>query len=103
MKHRAKDSLDSDGVRIIIRNESQDLAIEVANIVDDAVAANFDFDESLASGGVGMGMVQSLMPPEGAELKYQQIESYVQATLILHPPVILNMYSSEINVLEAIS
>jgi len=103
MKHRAKDSLDSDGVRIIIRNENKDLAIEVANIVDAEIAANFDFDESLASGGVGMGMVQSLMPPEGAELQYQQIESYIKATLILHPPVILNMYTSEMNVLEAIS
>ena len=102
MKHRSKEALDSDGVRIVINNKGSNLTIEVANKVS-ASSNPFDFDKSLASGGVGMGMVQSLMPPEGAKLEYQQIDDYVQATLTLQPPVILNMYSSEMNLLEAIS
>ena len=63
----------------------------------------FNFDESLTSGGVGLGMVQSLMPPEGAVLDYQQVDNYLKATLILQPPVILNMFASDINILEAVS
>ena len=57
----------------------------------------------MKSGGVGLGMVQSLMPPEGADLEYKQDGMYVKAILNLKPPVILNMYASEMNVLEAVS
>ena len=102
MKHRAKEAVDSDGVRIVIDNEGSDLTVVVANKIS-VSAEPFDFDKSLSNGGVGMGMVQSLMPPEGATLKYQQIDNYVQATITLQPPVILNMLASEMNLLEAIS
>ncbi|MEM7400728.1 MAG: PAS domain S-box protein [Pseudomonadota bacterium] len=102
MKHRSEDAMNSDDVRVVVRDQGESIEIEIANKVSitDQV---FNFDESLQSGGVGMGMVQSLMPPEGAELEYQQIDEYVQATLILYAPVILNMFTSEMNVLEAIS
>ena len=103
MKHRAPDAVDSDGVRIIIENEGSNLTIEVANVMENAVSKKFNFDESLTSGGVGLGMIQSLMPPEGAELNYQQVGNYLKATLILQPPVILNTFASEMNILEAIS
>lgn len=102
MKHRAEEAVDSDGMRVIISNQGTNLSIEVANKINELSAA-FDFDKSVSSGGVGMGMMQSLMPPDGAKLEYQQIDSYVQATLTLQPPVILNVYSSEFNLLEAIS
>lgn len=102
MKHRAPDALDSDGVRIILQNEESNLTIEIANVIENAEINKFEFDESLKSGGVGLGMVQSLMPPEGADLEYRQDGNYVRAILSLRPPVILNMYASEMNVLEAI-
>ena len=102
MKHRADDATDSDGVRIILRDQNDSLEIEIANKISftDEI---FDVDKSMQSGGVGMGMVHSLMPPEGAALDYAQVEGYVLATLTLHSPVILNMRASEMNVLEAIS
>ncbi|QMU60540.1 MAG: PAS domain S-box protein [Gammaproteobacteria bacterium] len=103
MKHRSSYAVDSDGVRIIIDNEESKLIIQVANKINYAAGEFFSFEESLNSGGVGMGMIQSLMPPEGAELEYEQEGDYVKATLTLHPPVILNMYASEMNVLEAVS
>ncbi len=102
MKHRAPDAVDSDGVRIILNNEDTNLTIEVANVIENAEFNEFNFEASLESGGVGMGMVQSLMPPVGAELEYRQDGSYVKAILVLQPPVILNMYASEMNVLEAV-
>ena len=101
MKHRADDATDSDGVRIVARDQDESIVIDIANKIN--AIDSFDFDKSMQSGGVGMGMVQSLMPPEGAKLEYQQVEDYVQATLTLHAPVILNMFASEMNVLEAIS
>jgi PAS domain S-box-containing protein len=103
MKHRSPDAIDSDGVRIILRNEASNLTIEIANIIENAELYEFNFDESMKSGGVGLGMVQSLMPPEGADLEYKQDGMYVKAILNLKPPVILNMYASEMNVLEAVS
>jgi len=103
MKHRDPDSADSDGLRIVLNNDESTMTIEVANAVNTDEVTPFDFDHSLNSGGVGLGMVQSLMPPEGASLNYQQIDGFVVATLTLHPPVILNIFASEMNVLEAIS
>ena len=102
MKHRAVDATDSDGVRIVMRDQDESIVIEIANKIA-CTEEKFDVDKSMQSGGVGMGMVQSLMPPEGAELEYQQKEDYVLAVLTLHAPVILNMYTSEMNILEAIS
>ncbi len=102
MKHRADDATDSDGVRISIRDRGESVVIEIANKVE-GIDSDFDVDENMHSGGVGMGMVQSLMPPEGAELEYQQLDGYVYATLTLHAPVVLNMYKSEMNILEAVS
>lgn len=102
MKHRADDATDSDGVRITLRDHEESIEIEIANKISFADEI-FDVDKSMQSGGVGMGMVQSLMPPEGAALEYQQKDGYVLATLTLHAPVILNMFASEMNVLEAIS
>ena len=43
------------------------------------------------------------MPPEGAELDIYQHEQYVVAKLTLQPPVLLNLRTSQVNVLEAIS
>jgi PAS domain S-box-containing protein len=103
MKHRAPAAVDSDGVRVTIHNNDLSLIIVVANAIDETTGEKFDFDKSLKSGGVGLGMVQSLMPPEGANLEYQQIDNYVQATLTLQPPVILNLHASEKNMLEAVS
>ena len=100
MKHRALEAVDPDGVQIIISNSDKDIQITVANVIEDL--DQFDFDESLESGGVGLGMVQSLMPPEGAELEYKQVDNYVRATLTLRAPVLLNLFESEMNVLEAV-
>ena len=100
MKHRAVEAVDSDGVRVIIKNQNDKVEIVVANIIEKL--DSFDFDENLESGGVGLGMVQSLMPPEGAELQYEQVDNYVKATLTLYPPVVLNMLASELDILEAI-
>jgi len=103
MKHRDPDANDSDGMRIIINNQDSNLSIEVANATTHTMSDEFSFDQSLNSGGVGLGMVQSLMPPEGASLEYQQQDGFVMATLTLHPPVILNTFASEQHVLEAVS
>jgi two-component sensor histidine kinase len=103
MKHRSPDAIDSDGVRIVLQSEGSNLTIEVANIIDNAEIHVFNFEESLKSGGVGLGMVQSLMPPDGAQLEYKQEGNYVKAILSLQPPVILNMFTSEMNILEAVS
>ncbi|MFK7817016.1 MAG: ATP-binding protein, partial [Gammaproteobacteria bacterium] len=103
MKHRSPDAVDSDGVRVILQNDESKLIIEVANVLQNAEIHTFNFEESLANGGVGLGMMQSLMPPEGAELEYSQEGNYLLATLNLQPPVILNMYASEMNILEAVS
>ena len=103
MKHRSPDAIDSDGVRIVLQSEGSNLTIEVANIIDNAEIHAFNFEESLKSGGVGLGMVQSLMPPDGAQLEYKQEGNYVKAILSLQPPVILNMFTSEMNILEAVS
>ena len=100
MKHRALEAVDPDGVQIIISNSDKDIQITVANVIEDL--DQFDFDESLESGGVGLGMVQSLMPPEGAELEYKQVDNYVRAILTLRAPVLLNLFESEMNVLEAV-
>ena len=102
MKHRDKEAVDSDGLRIVINNQGSNLVLKVANKISESSEV-FDFDKSLSCGGVGLGMVQSLMPPEGANLEYHQIDGYVQVMLTLQPPVILNMYSSEMNLLEAVS
>ena len=67
--------------------------------------ANLDFEDqenSNEDGGVGMSMVQSLMPPKGAELKYCQKEQYVHTKLVLSNPVIVNMFDIQIDVLKAI-
>ena len=102
MKHRDPAAVDSDGVRIILRDYRNGMQIEVANKIDLATET-FNFDKSLESGGVGLGMVQSLMPPEGAKLEYEQIDNYVKASLTLHAPVVLNTLRSELNILEAVS
>ncbi len=102
MKHRSLTAIDSDGVRINIQYIGTDLIIEIANIIENEVSNAFEFDECLASEGVGLGMIQSLMPPAGAELEYEQEDNYVKATLTLSSPVILNLYASEMNILEAV-
>ena len=102
MKHRSEDAIDSDGVRIVIHDDKENVIIEIANKISNP-EDTFEFETSKQNGGVGLGLVQSLMPPEGAELDYQQIDGYVQATLTMRAPVVLNMFASELNVLEAIS
>lgn len=103
MKHRAPSAVDSDGVRIIIQNERTKLTIEVANAYEHEASEQFNFNKSLTSGGVGLGMMQSLMPPEGANLEYEHENNYLKATLVLYPPVVLNIFESEKNLLEAMS
>ncbi len=102
MKHRSKDAVDSDGVRIVIRENKENILVEIANKISQDID-KFDFEACKQNGGVGLGLVQSLMPPEGAELEYQNIDGYVQATLTIRAPVVLNMFASEMNVIEAIS
>ena len=103
MKHRAKTVSDSDGVRVKIKDDSSGLVVEIANAVEYVDNQMFDLEEKSKAGGVGLGMVQSLMPPEGAELDIYQHEQYVVAKLTLKPPVLLNLRTSQMNVLEAIS
>ena len=103
MKHRAKSITDSDVIRISIRDDEAGLVVEVANAVDDIDDQIFDVEEKVKMGGVGLGMVHSLMPPEGAGLDFNQRDHYVHATLTLNPPVLLNLHESERNILEAIS
>ena len=100
MKHRSIDSLDSDDVRVDVVHENSKVEIKVSNIVDTVTA--FDFEQCLEGGGVGLGMMQSLMPPEGAELRYDQVNNYVQASLALCSPVVLDRAISELSILEAV-
>ncbi len=103
MKHRTKSIIDSDCVRIKIEDDPLGLAIEVANAVDTSDNQEFDINEKSKQGGVGLGMVQSLMPPEGAELEIRQHSNFVYARLILNSPVLLDFNSAEVEILEAIS
>ena len=100
MKHFYKEANDEDSVQVAIISEGPKVEIIVTNVVDTVSA--FDFEQCLESGGVGLGMMQSLMPPEGAELNYQQSDIYVQAKLSLSSPVVVNTIISELNILEAV-
>ena len=103
LKHMSALRPGLENVQVLIKHRGSNIVIHVINPVSEL--ANLDFEDqenSNEDGGVGMSMVQSLMPPKGAELKYCQKEQYVHTKLVLSNPVIVNMFDIQIDVLKAI-
>lgn len=76
-----------DAIEVVVDQAGRCARVVVRN-VHGTLPARFDFDRAVGL-GTGLGLVRSLLPPEGAELQFESLAGGgVEARLMLRPPVI---------------
>ena len=99
LKHTSINIDGLNNIQVSINSEGPSVVIYIINPTSDLDP--LDLNDSSNYSGVGLGMVQSLMPPKGAKLEYLFNDNCICAKLILDSPVIVNNYENQLNVLEA--
>lgn len=74
---------------VTVRVSQSGRSAEICVLNPGTLSEDFDFAVGRTTGaGTGLGLVRSLLPHAGAELRLEQIGSEVRASLLLGPPVV---------------
>lgn len=86
IKHTPEDFIDS--IQINIISLMNDAVIEIRNQCN-TLPDNFDFNKGIGL-GTGLTLIRSLLPKQGAEIRFKQIQHGIVCHLILTPPILDN-------------
>ena len=86
IKHLGGRDLPDREVRISAHRDGCTTTLSIENPYDQ-IPTGFDFDGGTGV-GTGLELVRSLMPPEGARLRFDTRQRWMTTTLELEPPVV---------------